>query len=320
MGFPEPVLLPDAVYEARKARTKALVRIALIGISVRLAIVLLELVGYFLYGSMTLLLDSFSTLADVISSLVLVFSIKLAERPPDKEHPFGHGRYEPVAGLQLGVFLAIAGVGLFTQQLSSLLTKPSIPRIDQHVWLFAMASVVLLELSYRKLTKVAKEQKSQALLSEALHFRADSLNSLFALFILVLVALFPEASGVCDRVGAIMIALIMCVMGLYGAKKNLNQLLDRIPEEEFFAKVRRASLKVEGVKDTEKIRIQHYGPDAHVDIDIEVDPYLSVEVAHTISQHVRAAIQKEWPQVQDVTVHIEPYYENDHQPDKISCS
>lgn len=312
MAFPEPVLLPEEVYNARRERTKALVRIAMIGIAIRLSIVLFELVGYAIYGSMTLLLDSFSTLADVISSLVLVFSIKLAQRPPDKEHPFGHGRYEPIAGLQLGVFLAIAGVGLFTQQLSALLSEPKVPQIDPHVWLFALTSVILLEISYRKLTKVAKEQKSQALLSEALHFRADSLNSLFALFILVLVALFPDASGIFDRIGAIAIALIMCVMGLYGAKKNLNQLLDRIPEEEFFTKVRKAALKVSGVHDTEKIRIMQYGPDAHVDIDIEVDPTLSVEVAHTISQHVRAAIQKDWPQVQDVTVHIEPYYENDH--------
>lgn len=64
--------------------------------------------------------------------------------------------------------------------------------------------------------------------------------------------------------------------------------------------------------DTEKTRIQLYGPDAHVDIDIEVDPELSVQKAHKISQEVRIEIQKAWPAVRDVTVHIEPYYPNDH--------
>jgi cation diffusion facilitator family transporter len=159
---------------------------------------------------------------------------------------------------------------------------------------------------------VATEQKSPALLAEALHFRTDSLNSGFALLALVAAALFPEVSGLCDRVGAIAIALCMTGMGLFGAKKNLNQLLDRTPESELFDLVQHAAMHVEGVLGTEKIRIMHYGPDAHVDIDIEVDPHLSVEVAHTISQHVRLSIQNAWPQVQDVTVHIEPYYKDDH--------
>jgi divalent metal cation (Fe/Co/Zn/Cd) transporter len=76
--------------------------------------------------------------------------------------------------------------------------------------------------------------------------------------------------------------------------------------------VRDAAKSVDGVCDTEKIRIQQHGPNAHVDIDVEVDPHMTVERAHEISQKVRRAIQTAWPQVLDVTVHIEPYYENDH--------
>lgn len=312
MAFPERLPLSDSVYEARKARNSAIIRVALIGIAVRMTIVLSEFIGYILFDSKTLLLDSLATLADVVSSLVLVFSIKLAERPPDDEHPFGHGRYEPIAGLQLGIFLTIAGVGLLSQQLSALYGDVQKHAINGYVWIFALSSVLLLEFSYHRMKRVAKEQKSPALLAEALHFRTDSLNSMLALVALGLAALFPESSGMCDRIGALLIASCMTGMGLFASKKNLNQLLDRIPETEFFEKVKHAAMRVKGVKGTEKIRIQHYGPDAHVDIDVEVDPHLSVEVAHTISQHVRRSIQYEWPQVQDVTVHIEPFYENDH--------
>jgi cation diffusion facilitator family transporter len=311
MVFPKQLPLADTILAARRERNRAVIRVAAFGIFVRLVIVLYEFIGFLLFDSKTLLFDSLATLADVLSSIVLVLSIKLAERPPDEEHPFGHGRYEPIAGLQLGIFLTIAGVGLFWQQASSLYEqKPE--GIGAYVWLFALFTVLLLEVSYRKMRHVAKEQNSPALLAEALHFRSDGLNSLLALFALSAAALFPEVSGTCDRIGALLIALCMCLMGLFAAKKNLNQLLDRIPENEFFDKVRSAALRVEGVLGTEKIRIQHYGPDAHVDIDIEVDPTLSVDIAHSISQHVRRSIQIEWPQVQDVTVHIEPYYENDH--------
>ena len=308
MGFPEQLPLSDAVFEARKARNRAVIRVACFGIGVRLLIVLLEFTGFLLFDSKTLLLDSLATLADVVSSAVLVLSIKLAERPPDEEHPFGHGRYEPIAGLQLGLFLTIAGLGLFWHTI----TGDEVYSINSYVWLFALTTVLLLEFSYRRMRRVAKEQKSPALLAEALHFRTDSLNSLLALVALGTAALFPSISGICDRIGALVIVACMAAMGLFAAKKNLNQLLDRVPELELFEKVRLAAMMVPGVQGTEKIRIQQYGPDAHVDIDIEVDPALSVDVAHTISQHVRRSIQTAWPQVQDVTVHIEPYYENDH--------
>ncbi len=312
MVFPEKLPLADSILQARKERNRAIIRVAAMGIAVRLVIVLSEFLGFLLFDSKTLLLDSLATLADVISSLVLVFSVKLAERPPDEEHPFGHGRYEPIAGLQLGLFLAIAGIGLFFQQMQALYRAPETNPINGYVWLFALASVLLLEFSYIKMKRVAKEQKSPALLAEALHFRTDSINSFLALIALGCAALFPQVSGILDRIGAILIATCMTVIGLYAAKKNLNQLLDRTPEKDLFKKVKEASLAVDGVLGTEKIRIQHYGPDAHVDIDVEVDPTLSVEVAHKISQHVRRSIQQAWPQVQDVTVHIEPFYENDH--------
>ncbi len=104
----------------------------------------------------------------------------------------------------------------------------------------------------------------------------------------------------------------MIGMGIYNARENLQQLLDRAPSADCFERVKKAAVNVLGVKDTEKILIQHYGPDAHVNIDIEVDPKLSVEEAHRITQHVRAEIQREWPAVRGVTVHVEPYYPGDH--------
>jgi cation diffusion facilitator family transporter len=315
MSFPPRLELPDAIYAARKNRSANLLRVAGIGILVRLFIVVLELSGYYLFGSMALLLDSLATLADVVSSIILIFSIKLAERPPDDNHPFGHGRYEPLAGLQLGVLLAIAGFGMLFSQFSAITGEKEGVAIDSHVWLFALIAVVLLEFTFRKMKRTAEKEKSQALLAEAFHFRADGCNSFFALIALGTGALFPELSWLCDRIGAICIALFMCGMGLIAAKKNLNQILDRIPEKELFTKVETIAKSVEGVRDTEKIRIQLYGPDAHVDIDVEVDPDLSVEKAHEISQRVRYAIQMHWPQVQGVMVHIEPYYENDHRVD-----
>lgn len=121
--FPEKLPLKEGVYTARKARSASITKIALYGIFARLVIAVAELCGYFVFNSSVLLLDALSTFADITSSVLLIASIKLAERPPDEEHPFGHGRYEPLAGLQLGIFLSLGGVGMFSQQFLSFFKK-----------------------------------------------------------------------------------------------------------------------------------------------------------------------------------------------------
>lgn len=312
MSFPDPIPLPQQVLDARRERRSAVMRVAVVGMCIRLGIVAIELVGFFLFSSMALLVDSLATLADCISSLILIISVFFASRPPDRHHPFGHGRFEPLAGLQLGLFMAIAGVGLFVHQIY-LLYEGTYERVfAEHAWFFALVSVILLEISYRKIRHIADRENSSALLAEAYHFRADSINSLVALVALVLAALVPGGAWYLDRIAAVGICLFMVVAGVISARKNMHQLLDRVPDNSLFERVRVSAESVPGVRGTEKIRIQQYGPDAHVDIDVEVDPLLTVEEAHTISQYVRSRIQVALPSVQDVIVHIEPYYPGDH--------
>lgn len=311
--FPHPIQLPHSVFLERQERQKQLLNSATIGICIRLAIIILELIGGFLFNSSALLMDALASFLDVLSSISLVISIKMAGRPPDEKHPFGHGRYEPLMGLQLGLLLVFVGIGMFIHQVAHLTTESNVPSLNSHTWIFPFVALILLELSYRIVSRAAKIRHSPALAADAYHYRIDGLASLFATIALALGAFFPSWSILFDHVGALFIAGLMIGLGAFATKSNLNQLMDHIPNRSFFERVRKAALFVEGVKETEKIRIQFYGPDAHVDIDIEVDPHLTVEIAHEISQKVRAEIQKDWSAVRDVTVHIEPYYPNDHQ-------
>lgn len=310
--FPPPRPLPDQVSQERVIRNTEVVRSAKIGILIRLSVVAFELIGVAFIQSSALFMDAMGSLFDIASSLFLIVCIKLAGRPPDDNHPFGHGRYEPLGGLQLGLLLILVGGIMFVQQILALTYEESIRVIDSRGWIFPFIAMVLLEISYRCVIKTARKQNSPALAADAVHYRIDGLTSLFATIALVIAAFVPAWGLVVDHVGAILIAVFMIIIGGQAARSNLNQLLDRVPHPAFFTRIRQAAKKVAGVQETEKIRIQSYGPDAHVDIDIEVDPTLSVDVAHEISQNVRLEIQKEWPAVRDVTVHIEPYYPGDH--------
>lgn len=311
--FPPSIPLPEHVEKSRLQRRRQMMMTARRGVLLRCCIILAEGLGFVFLHSQSLLLDSLSSLFDVVASLFLIFCIRFADRPPDRNHPFGHGRFEPIAGLQLGLLLAGVGLGMLVQQISEMQsTTPREAAIHPLTWLIPCGAVILLEMAYRHLKHTAKEQKSPALLADAVHYRIDAINSLFAMFALLLAAYYPSYGSFFDHLGAVTIATLMIGIGSVAAWKNLHQLLDRVPDNIFFERVRKAAMKVDGVLETEKLRIQMYGPDALVSIDIEVFPDLSVELAHHLTQQVRAEIQKEWPAVRDVIVHVEPFYPNDH--------
>jgi len=310
--FPDPIPLPEFIPAERQERVISLIRAASIGMVIRISIIALELAGVYFFHSSALLLDALATILDVVSTLLLIVFIKLAAKPPDRNHPFGHGRLEPFAGLQLALLLIVVGGWMFVQQTLQLFVNKSDQIIDSRTWIISLIALIFLEICYQVMSRVAKKQQSTALGVEALHFRIDAINSIFATIVLGLGAFMPHLSLFFDHAGALLISILMVGIGFFSSRDNLHQLMDRVPDKSFFDKVRSAAERVSGVLGTEKIRIQQYGPDAHVDIDIELDPHLSVETAHKISQLTRAEIQKEWPAVLDVTVHVEPYYANDH--------
>lgn len=312
-SFPAPVPLSQQVKQQRKERQKQLIGSCLRGVSIRLLIILAELVGVFLYNSASLLMDAIASSVDILSSVVLILCIKLAARPPDEDHPFGHGRYEPLFGLQLGILMFVMGGWMIVQQLWMIADiPPTHPPLNTYSWLIPLIAVILLEICYQVVMRTAKRQNSPALAADAVHYRVDGATSLCAAIALGIAAYFPDWGLLADHIGAVVIAVMMVGIGFYAARQNIRQILDHVPDKKYFDIVRQAAKRVEGVKETEKIRIQLYGPDAHIDIDVEVDPSMSVDKAHLISQHVRAQIQQELPMVRDVIVHIEPFYPNDH--------
>lgn len=310
--FPKPLHLPDQVLQLRAKRLQEVLVAAKFGVSIRLAVILIELIGIIFINSSSLFLDVISSMMDIATSLFLIFCIKLAQRPPDTNHPFGHGRYEPMGGLLLGIFLMVLGAAMCGLQCFRIIEGKGESFIHHWSWAFPAVAMVILEIAYRLMIRTARQQDSTALAADAIHYRIDSLTSLFATVALWVAGIWPAWASSIDHAGALVIALFMIVIGWIAAKENFHQLMDRTPDLEYFEKVRIAAFRAYGVEGTEKIRIQQYGPDAHVDIDIEVKPSMSVERAHKISQQVRLEIQKAWPSVRDVTVHIEPYYANDH--------
>ncbi len=310
--FPDPVDLPETVDRARADRTSRLVGVSSVGVAVRLLVIAVELAAFWAYGYSVLLVDAVASLADVVASLAIIIAIKIAERPPDDDHPFGHGRFEPLAGMQLGILICLLGAGVIGQQFFAVVTQSTAG--DVFLWVAAIpfAAAVLFEAICRLILRIGRREHSTALVSEAYHYRVDAITSLLAAIGLLVAAAVPNFSNLVDHLSAMILAAIMLALGATAVWQNVHQLLDRVPDPKWFDRVRASAEKVEGVRDVEKVRMQCAGPDAHVDIDIEVDPRQTVSEAHVITQHVRAQIQTDWPAVREVVVHVEPYFDGDH--------
>jgi len=312
-SFPAAVKPDVSISQARMTRLEELTWVTLIGILVRTLIIGGEFFGVWLSGSAALFVDAVASLFDVLSSLILLAAIRFAARPPDAEHPFGHGRAEPLAGFQLGLFLCLAGGWMTIQNLKAALSgEEGAEFISGWLWTIPGCGTILLAGVTYHILRVSRDARSTALHAEAIHFQLDMLTSLITTLTLASAAFWSTQSWLVDHLGAGILAALMVILGIQATWENLNQLLDHVPQDEDFARVRASALQVPGVIDVEKLRIQHAGPDAHVNIDIEVQPEISVAESHRIAQLVRARIQTDWPFVRDVVVHVEPFYEGDH--------
>lgn len=309
--FHDRIVLSKNVKLSRQLRLNSITKACYRGIVLRSVIIIAEFVGYLFTKSQSLWLDAVGTTCDICFSIFLIFSIKYASRPPDENHPFGHGRFEPIAGLQLSIVLVTLGAILGFNQLKGtvFIANRTFPF---YTFLIPLLAGVLLELCFQYFKYTASKTHSAALLADAYHFRSDALNSFIAALALGLGFINPEYAAFLDHMGAFVIAIIMMITGTKNIFNNLHQLLDKKPSNAYLRKIVEAACKIEGVLGTEKLRVQRYGPDAHVDIDIEVDPLMPVMDAHKIAQQVRVSIQETLPEVQDVMVHVEPYFEADH--------
>lgn len=311
-AFPPPVVLPDAVSAARADRLARVTRSATFGIGVRSTVIVTELVGYTILGHAVLLVDGMASLADIVASLAIVVAIRIAEKPPDDDHPFGHGKLEPLVGFQLGVFIIGLGAVLGAKQLLDAVQEPPDESISWWTALIPFTSAILLELTGQRVLAIGRRESCAALVAEAYHYRIDALTSLIAAAGLIMASWTSDFGHILDHLAALLLAVVMIWLGIVAARTNLHELLDRAPEDECFELVRRSAEDVSGVRAVEKVRIQRAGPDAHVDIDIEVDPRATVEKAHEIAQATRASIQTAWPAVREVVVHVEPFFDGDH--------
>lgn len=252
-----------------------------------------------------LIADGAESLLDILSSLVVWAGFRVAAKPPDEDHPYGHGKAEPLTGLAVAVFIFLMAGWIAVHAVHEIMTPHEAP-----AWwtLLVLAGVVATKMWFSRRMGLAGEQQGSTTLGiEALHHYSDALTSAAA-FIGICIALWGgQGWETADDWAALFACVIIGFNGVAIAGKALGDVMDTAAPTDFEHEVRALALAVAGVRALDKVRVRKSGLSHLVDIQVRVDGALTVRAGHEIAHAVKDALIASVPHtISDVTVHIEP--------------
>ncbi len=280
-------------------------RAALLGLVINLALGVVKLIAGIVGNAFALVADAVNSLGDVVTSLVVLFALRLARRPPDKEHPYGHTRAEAIAGSNVALLVGVSALLIGWEAVTRWNSEHTIPP-GWTLWI-AAANVVIKEGLYRYKLAVGKRTRSSALLANAWDHRSDALCSLAVLIGLGAVRWGGEGWLWADEAAALVVALAIVWSAGMLFRASAHELLDAQAERTIVGRIAQLALTAEGVHHVETLWVRKSGLEYFVDMHIEVDPRLTVREGHDIGHEVKDRIMREVELVRDVLVHLEPW-------------
>ncbi|MEP6662503.1 MAG: cation diffusion facilitator family transporter [Verrucomicrobiota bacterium] len=264
--------------------------------------------GKFFAGVMghshALIADAVESLADVFSSVIVWRGVVVANAPPDAEHPYGHGKAEPLASALVAIILLIAAGWIVIQSVTEIIQPHAAPK---PFTLFVLIGIVIIKESlFRFVLKESAVVGSSAVHADAIHHRSDAITSLAAGIGISVSLLGGEKFAAADDLAAIVAAAIIAWNGWRLLRPALNELMDTAPSPEMIEQFRQIAATISGVNAVEKCFARKMGFHYFVDLHVEVDPQMTVEKAHEIAHRVKDEIRARLPAVRDVLVHVEP--------------
>jgi len=285
-------------------RVQRSLRATFIGMVANFFLSLTKFVAGVLGHSHALVADAVESFADIFSAIVVWRGTVVAAKPADEEHPYGHGKAEPLAAATVSGLLLAAAVWIATKAFDEIGMPHPTPQPFTLVVL--VAAVIVKEILFRFVRREAAAVDNPAVRADASHHRSDAITS-FAAFIGISISLIGgRGYETADDWAAIAAA---CVIAWNGSKllhPAVRELMDTAPDRKVRVKIRAIAEIIPGVARVEKCVVRKMGHQLYVDMHLEVDPQMTVLRSHEIAHEVKDKIREAMPNVNDVLVHIEP--------------
>ena len=297
--------IPNTKESAKMYRTKIGVFQGWISVLVNSILFIFKLVIGVMVGAVSVIADAVHTLSDVVSSIVVIWGFKQAEKPADVEHPYGHGRAEYIATLIIAILLCVAGIEFIEASIDRI-QNPEQVVAEWWMILILMVTIILKEITARYAEFLSTKIASGTLHADAWHHRIDALSSL-----LVVGALIAGKYGYpsSDGWAGLGVALFLIYTGFIIAKDAVDDLIGKPPTSEEVEVIRQIVMSVDGVLGAHDIIVHSYGHDKFASVHVEIDADETTAVAHDISEEVEDKLEKAIGV--EPTVHLDPVHPND---------
>jgi len=261
------------------------------------------LAGFF-GNSYAIIADAIESTTDIFASCLVLFGLKYANRPADKNHPYGHGRAEPLITFLVVGFLITSATIIAYESIKNIRTPHDLPK--SWTLLFLAPIIIWKEISFRLVMKKAKETNSSSLKADAWHQRSDAITSVAAFIGISIALFFGKGYETADDWAALFASGFILYNSYLIFRPALGEIMDEHLYDDLVAEIRKVSLTVRGILATEKCLIRKAGMQYHVDLHATVDKNISVKSGHDLAHKLKDTLRSEIPQLGHVLIHVEP--------------
>ena len=290
-------------------RTKQIYRVTLLGMFVNMVLFVFKLVAGIVGRSGAMIADAVHSASDFATDIVVLTFVRIGAKPRDDDHNWGHGKYETLASLIIGVALFAVGVEILldsAEKIRAVVNGEVLPRPGAIAIIAAAASIVVKEALYQWTARVGKQLNSPSVVANAWHHRSDALSSIGALLGIGAAYFLGEKWRIADPIAAIVVAALIIKVSIDLCSTALAELLERSLSKETEAEILSIISATPKVQKPHNLRTRRIGSDIAIEVHIRVEGTMTVFESHEISRDIERALRERYGERTAVAIHIEP--------------
>lgn len=284
---------------------KIIIKVSVVCMIANIVLFLIKLIGGILANSQALISDAINSAFDIVSGIIVLMGAKIASKKPDKDHPYGHERFESVATIILSIVLLITAIFIGNTAIESLINGDYKNNITPGILsiIAAIISIIIKEVLFWYTKYNADKINSVSLKTEAWDHRADVIATIGALLGIILTR-FGFMAG--DVIASLIVCIFIAKTAITAFIEAISQMVDKSCDEKLLKEIRNTIKEVEGVMGIDLLHVRTFGNRLYVDLEISADENIKLYEAHNIAQNVHDKIEKEFPIIKHVMIHVNP--------------
>lgn len=293
-------------------REKKIYRVTLVGSVVNAVLVVMKFLAGVFGRSSAMIADAVHSLSDFLTDIIVLLFVKTSSKPQDEDHDYGHGKFETMATLLIGLILLFVAIGIFINSanlISAAVSGELLPRPDYLALIVAVISIIAKEGVYQYTIRAGRSLDSQAVMANAWHHRSDALSSVGTLIGISLAMFMGERWRIADPIAAIVVGALIVKVAIDIMRPAVDELLERSLPADQEDEIRRTMLAVPGVVRIGQLRTRRIGPNIAIDAHIKMDGNMSLTNAHNIASQTERAIKNAYGTQTHISLHMEPLIE-----------